>query len=313
MGITTNIDAVDMAFKVIGLVVLLVIILFVLTWTGLVKCSQVPYWCDVYEMVLGQPRVLIVYGDSGLGNPEALKLMLQDPRTVGANAVDLTHIDRLSLGNLKQYKLVIVEKSRVMSTEQLEMFRDYVWYNGGRLVWIADAGVEKAESDIKNVTDANGAAANLDAAWVRVKDNDTEYDVIAFDEFLGISFIGNYCTERDCVNDNFTVGKILSENTGNHPLIYGSSPALNLKINKDRDFSIVKQFPNASTSNRVLTLDIGGKTQGKAHEIERYLPMIVTSQSGERVAYYAYPPEYFALDNNYNTYIKNMYYGMLGK
>ncbi|MBT7241282.1 MAG: hypothetical protein HN878_02215, partial [Candidatus Diapherotrites archaeon] len=130
---------------------------------------------------------------------------------------------------------------------------------------------------------------------------------------FGLKFIDNYCEEVDCADKSFHVGVLNSENTGEHPLIYGATQVLNFKISKEHDFSIVQQFPNASNSNIVLSLDLGGKLQGRENEIERYVPIIATSGLGERVAYYAYPPEYFVKDNNFGVYIKNMYYGMLGK
>jgi len=95
-------DMIDLGIKFIGIVVMIIVILFILTWGGLVKCNQIPMWCDVYEGVMGSPRVLIIHGDSGLGEPQLLKSILQDPEGVGVNAVDITHIDRISLGNLKR-------------------------------------------------------------------------------------------------------------------------------------------------------------------------------------------------------------------
>jgi len=304
----------DIGMKVIGVIVLLIVVLFLLTWGGMVNCGDIPYWCDIYETVLGAPRVLIVYGDSGLGNPEELKLIMQDPNMVGANTVDMAHLDTVSLGNLKRYKLVIVEQARQINMEQLEMFMNYVNFNGGRLVWVGDAGVEKGINELENLMDVNKGTQLLDNAWARAKETETEYLTLNFDEFLGLRYVANYCEEKTCQDNKFSVGIIKSELTGDHPLIYGSSPALELRIQPpDRDFAIVKQFPNASNSNIVLTLDQGSVIQGKENLLQRYLPLIATSGIGERVAYYAYPVEYFVKDNNYTIYVKNMYYGMLGK
>ncbi len=304
----------DIGMKVIGVIVLLIVVLFLLTWGGMVNCGDIPYWCDIYETVLGAPRVLIVYGDSGLGNPEELKLIMQDPNMVGANTVDMAHLDTVSLGNLKRYKLVIVEQARQINMEQLEMFMNYVNFNGGRLVWVGDAGVEKGINELENLMDVNKGTQLLDNAWARAKETETEYLTLNFDEFLGLRYVANYCEEKTCQENKFSVGIIKSELTGDHPLIYGSSPALELRIQPpDRDFAIVKQFPNASNSNIVLTLDQGSVIQGKENLLQRYLPLIATSGIGERVAYYAYPVEYFVKDNNYTIYVKNMYYGMLGK
>jgi hypothetical protein len=62
-----------------------------------------------------------------------------------------------------------------------------------------------------------------------------------------------------------------------------------------------------------MSLDFGGNITGKSGVIGKSVPLITTSNTGERVAYYAYPPEYFATDNNYYSLIKRMYLGMLGK
>lgn len=309
-------DVADIGFKLVGIIVLVIVLLFLLTWSGLVKCGDIPYWCDVYETVLGSPRVLIVHGNSGLGEPEELKLLLQDPKRVAVNAVDISHIDRLSLGNLKRYQLVIVEKAKKMNLEQLSMFMDYVQLNNGRLVWIGDAGTERGEDELENEVDVNNNQLVLDNPWARAKENETNYSVLNFDEFLGLRYVGNYCKEFNCNEGSFSVGTMQTELTNSHPLIYGFS-ILEYRIIPERDFSLVKQFPNASNSNIVMSLDMGSKKEGIENSFERYAPLIVTSGIGEKVAYYSFPLENFCKDNNYpnacNLLLKNMYYGMLGK
>jgi hypothetical protein len=312
-----EINPVDVGVKVLGVVILVVILFFFLTWAGMIRCGTIPYGCEVYEMVMGSPRVLIVYGDSGLGNPEELRNLLLNPTMVGVNAVDLLHVDRASSGNLQNYKLVIVEKSREMSIDQLSMFVDYVNLHGGRLVWVGDAGTVRPEDEISKI-DSNSPLLKLDNLWARAKETQTEYIVLNFDEFLGLRYVGNYCTQIICADNNFSPGIIQTEVTGNHHLIYGLTMALELKINPQRDFSIVSQFPNISNSNIVLSLDQGSVKQGKERQFQRYLPMIATSGMGERVAYYAYPLEYFCADNPQMPnacilLLKKMFYGMLGK
>ena len=304
---------IDLGMKAVGIIVLIIVLVFILMWGGIVQCSQIPMGCEIYEAVLGSPRVLIVHGDSGSGDPDTLKVILQDPQGVGVNAVDISHIDRISLGNLKRYRLVIVEKARKISAEQLQMFMDYSRQTDGRLIWIGDAGAERGAKEVQKPEDINDLK-DADNPWYRVIDKGVEgYLPVAFDQFLGLKYVDNYCTETDCADKSFTVGVLNSENTGNHPLIFGATQVLNFKISKEHDFTIVKQFPNASNSNIVLSLDLGSITQGRENEIERYVPIIATSGLGERVAYYAYPPEYFVKDNNFFVYTKNMYYGMLGK
>lgn len=310
-----EIDYLDYALKIFGLLVLGVIVLFLLTWSGIVRCGDIPFWCDAYEAVLGEPRVLIAHGDTGLGEPEALRELLVSPETSSAIAVDMLHMDTLSLGNLKRYNLVIVEKAKKMDIEQLQMFRDYVTKNGGRLVWVGDAGTKKGEGEVIT-TDNNELNKFLDNPWARAKDEGDEYSTVSFDEFLGLRFVNNYCDEFSC-NGGFVVGALKPEITREHHLIYGFSPSLELEINSDRQFSIVKQFPNASNSTIVLNLDQMSTKQGKENSIPQQIPMIATSGFGERIAYYAYPLEYFCLDNNTpnacSLLVKKMYSGMLGK
>ena len=301
----------DVALKAVGIIVLVAVVLFILTWSGIVKCGSIPYWCDVYDSVIGPPRVLIVYGAEGLGDPEALKLVMQDPVTVGAKAVDLSDIDRVSLGNLRGYKLVIVEHAKQMNAEQLEMFMDYVNKYGGRLIWVGDAGTVRPEEEEDVLLDIN-APVSSNNPWSRYKETETEYIPVLFDEFLGLRFVGNYCDLKKC-QDITSPGNLVPESTGDHPLIYGSTPVLKFKVETGRDFSVVKQIPNAANSTIVMNVDFGSVLNTDTEKIGRNTPVIATSGLGERVAYYAYPPEYFVQDNNYYLFTKLMYYGMLGR
>jgi hypothetical protein len=312
MGFNVNTE-IDTMAVVKGLIMLLVLVggvLFVLTWSGVMKCSAVPFWCDAYELVMGSPRVLIVYGDEGLGNPDLLKQYLQDPTIVGAESVDTQYVNILSLGNLKNYELVIVEHSRQISYEQLQMFMDYV-NQGGRLIWVGDSGVEKSYDEVQNISDINALSTLDDNPWVRVEKTGTY--MLNFDEFLSLQYVDNYCNEKDCVDELFRVGVLIPEPTRNHPLIFGASTKTEFKIANERDFAIVNQIPNSPNSNIVMSVDFGGNIIGKENKIGRSVPLIVTSGLGERIAYYAYPPEYLVQDNNSYVLIKNMYYGMLGK
>jgi hypothetical protein len=312
-----DLDIADLGFKIFGVVILVLILLFILTWGGIMKCSTIPYWCDVYETVLGSPRVLIVHGNEGLGDPEELRLLLQDPEKAAINAVDISHIDRISSGNLKRYALVIVEKAKEMNLEQLQMFMDYVNTGGGRLVWVGDAGTVRKDGEVEKLVDTNNGKNLLDNPWVRADETDTEYNLLNFDEFLGLRYSGNYCEEFNCSSSSFSVGTMVPELTGYHPLIYGAHPALELRIVPERDLALVRQFPNASNSNIVMSLDFGSNKEGIENTFPRYVPFIATSGLGERVAYYAYPLEYLCKDNDYpnacSLLLRNLYSGMLGK
>ena len=106
---------------VIVVILLVVFLLGALTWLGVIRCGIIPGWCDVYYGVVGAPRILIVHGNDGLGNPEALRDFLSDPRYVGAHP-QVKHLNYISEENLKEYQLVIVEKARTMSTKKMQDF-----------------------------------------------------------------------------------------------------------------------------------------------------------------------------------------------
>ncbi len=311
----------DVIPKALGFIFLLLVIGMLVTWAGFVKCSQMPvlgyYWCDAYDLVFGAPRTLIVFGDSGMGDPQALQTYMRSPEILGANAVDLLPLESVSLGNLKRYKLVIVERARVMSGEQIKMFMDYVNLSQGRLIWIGDSGIERTEGELDNYSDINGLQEVSNNPWSRVIELTDEYEVISFDEFLGLRYVGNYCELVDCQDAQFSVGRLVTIPSLDHPLAYGISPELNFKITPDRDFAVVKQIANSSNSTVVVTLDFGGaltmKPGNDGEKISKTIPFVSANGVGEKVAYYAYPLEYLIEENNYYSFLKYAYKGMLGR
>jgi hypothetical protein len=52
--------------------------LYLATKFGFVHCSQLPHWCKIYSSIntalYGRvyPNVVVLYGEEGLGNPQAL-------------------------------------------------------------------------------------------------------------------------------------------------------------------------------------------------------------------------------------------------
>ena len=296
------------------LLLLILVVLFLLTWTGVLGCRTLPGWCDVYYGVVGKPKILIVSGEEGLGNPDLLQTTMSDPKILGARAQRLS-IQNTSLGNLQPYHLVIVEKSKKMSTKQLQMFIDYV-KAGGRLVWTGDSGTELMEGDellYKDERNETGKHETL-GPWAR-KDGD---NIVAFDELISAQFKANYCDLKLC-NETFPwIGNLEPEPERTHKLITGLQQGLQFYGN----FSIVEES-SAKVSTRVLSIktltrvvDSEGKDYGN-----NFPAIVTTSPSsilgakfGERVAYYAVPPEQFVepeLEKKYFTIIENMYYGML--
>ena len=299
------------------LLALIAVLLFVATWTGVIKCNAVPFWCDTYYALMGKPKVLIVYGNEGLGDPELLQELLADPAFVGVKPTML-HIDRVNLGNLKPYALIIVERAKKIETRKLQDFIEYAT-SGGRLVWTGDAGTELGTGDdylfADESPDANSKEHKIIGPWTR-KVGDT---IVSFDQLISVNYKANYCKVKACQKDNSTsVGSLRPEPTREHPLIANLSTNLVLRVFDGEDFAIVNTTTGYVTTE-VLTVDYGGQLfDAENKPLGSTSPMIVVSGVGERVAYYAMPPELFAnpklaQNQKYFSIVRNMHNGMLGK
>jgi hypothetical protein len=320
------------ALVLIGLVFVL---LFLLTFTGVMKCRQLPLlgepWCDVYWTIktytTGAPRVLIVYGDSGLGNPTgfgtgSLEEILAEPQILGVHS-DTLHVDRVSFGTLRNYDIVIVEKAKMIETKQLRAFIEYATQpTGGVLVWTGDAGTQLGPNDhLLYSEDKNPELEDGNHAigpWAR-RDGDL---MVLFDELLGVRPIDNekvtFCELVACQeNKPINAGNIETEPTASHPLIKGMSDKLVLYVFKNQDFAVVETVSGTLT-NEVLSLDFGTEMDSAGKDINRSVPMIVASGVGERVLYYAMPPELYANPRlgefekgRYFLPTENLYYGII--
>lgn len=293
----------------VGLAVgMVLLILGLVTWSGIISCRDIPGWCSVYYTVKGPPKTLIVYGAEGLGNPDELAKLLRDPRFTAATNISRQEVDFVSAGNLKGFDLVIVTHAKQMSTDKIRAFMEYV-DSGGRLVWTGDAGTVLTNDDqflYADDVDVN-AAHELISPWAR---KDVEDDVmVRFDQYLSADYVGNYCDFRDCtiVTAAQQVGDLVPESGADHPLIFGI--ATNLKLYGD--FSIVEDIGIGST--RVLSVDTKTTLRDEENkELGRIFPIIITSGIGEKIVYYAVPPELFAQPPmQYQQFLVNLYNGML--
>ncbi|HOZ35476.1 MAG TPA: hypothetical protein PLK55_00635 [archaeon] len=295
--------------RIIFLLIIIVAALFVFIWTGTIRCRSIPGGCNVYWSVMTivtgkqQPSVLILYDPTdqkGLGNPELLKDLLTDRKGVAIHP-SLADIRYLNSEQLKNVSLVVVEKARKISTLQLMTMRNYI-AQGGRIVWIGDAGIEHNEDkgDLLYV----GPENEKKNGWVRLTDANM---IIFFNRTLGVNYVANFCDIRDCdVGDKFT-GKLMPS-SDTHPLVYGLKPNLPISDN----YSIVTLIePNPVP----LKIDFGANLRDTNNNgYGDIFDAIVTSNSN-RVAYYAIPPEYLAEDkdgeNKYFSIIYNMFEGMV--
>lgn len=293
--------------RIVFLVVILLITLYVLIWSGTIRCRVIPGGCSIYwgiqTLVTGknQPSILILYDPSdnnAMGNPELLKSILSDRKIIGAT-VNMGNINYLSPDQLENTSLVIVDKARRISTLQLLTFIDYVG-QGGRLVWIGDAGIEKARDD--KYFDGNKDFYPYNNGWVRVTENNT---LLKFNEFIGVNHITNFCDIKNC-GPTVMTGKLIPQ--GKNPLVFGLSPNLQIYDN----YSIVRIIDQKSP----VPLKIDYSTNLFDDNQNNYgsvFPGIVTTNSN-RVAYYALPPEYLVEENDKEKYISvisNMFDGMV--
>ena len=305
-----------MIWKVVLLIVLVVALLTVATWIGLVRCSAIPFWCDAYWGIVrfpeGKPSVLIVTGYDGLGNAELLQQAMQDPSHLGVRA-QITEIAYTGIGNLRKHDLVIVTHAKTISTKKLKMFADYVT-TGGRLVWTGDAGTNFAKDENVDVflyeddLDLNAAHDAL-GPLARKKGN----EVVRFDYVLGVKYRTNYCSVKKCENEPLTyIGKLEAPDRF-HRLVNAITPDLVLR----GDFSIVEALDDATITN-VLNVNYQSNLIGSdGEDYGRTFPIIIASAPtgiGERVAYYAVPPENLVrpeMKEKFYSILENMYYGML--
>jgi hypothetical protein len=288
--------------RIIFLIIILLIALFMFTWSGTIRCSKIPGWCEMYwgvqTIITGrqQPSILILSDPSGkgMGNPERLRELLANREIAGYHA-NLGNINYLSADQLSGVSLIIVEHARQISTNTLITLMNYVT-QGGRLIWIGDSGLEKAPED----TYFENPLTKEYTGWQRVDD---ENNWIRFDTYIGVKYITNFCDLKNCSSNNRS-GKLIASTS--HPLVRGLKQ--NLLIYDD--YSIVKLIEPNPTPLKVdfgsNLIDNDGKNYGDI------FPLIVTSHSN-KVVYYAIPPEMLAEEEDEEKYyliIENMVSGM---
>jgi len=293
--------------RLIFLIVIIMISLFVFIWTGTIRCRTIPGGCEIYWGIMtiitgrNQPSVLILSDPTdkdGLGDPELLRRLLADKKGLAIHPY-VADIRFLNSEQLKNVSLVIVEKARKISTMQLLTLQNYS-SQGGRIVWIGDAGVVPYEKDTlysgPGIKDANNG-------WVRVTD---ENIIIFFNKFLGVNYVTNFCNVRpDCTKKTFT-GKLVNTSQ-KHPLTYGLRQNLPIYDN----YSIVTLTePNPAP----LMIEYGSNLfdEDKKSYGDVFYAIVVSNSN--LVAYYAIPPEYLAEDEDkekYYSIIENMFDGMV--
>lgn len=307
------------AFHVISLIVLIAVILGIMTWAGIVKCSAIPGWCPVYYFFAGEPNILIVYGETGLGDPFLLEQAIENPRYLGKRA-ETVRLKNISPGFLKNYKLVIVDRAKKMSNEEIQLFIDFVAL-GGKLVWIGDSGTEPYEDDLMLLeSDRTPGSDDIEIGpWARKIVKDDGNYAVELDKLLSVEFVGNYCEIKKCQDELPFIGHLFKAPGDTHDLVLGLDPRFELR----GDFSIVKKRLD-KYNNEVLSVDAlssiideKGIVKPKGTNYGSTFPIIMVSSAsglGETIVYYAVPPETFSMEGQPKKtflFVENMYYALM--
>jgi len=307
------------SFHVLTLILLIMIILGIMTWAGVTKCSAIPGWCSVYYLFAGEPNILIVYGETGLGDPFLLEKAIENPEYLGKRA-EMVQLKNISPGLLKNYKLVIVDRAKKMSTEEISLFIDYV-SEGGKLVWIGDSGTEPYDTDLMLLeSDRSPGMADTEIGpWARKQIKDDANYSVDLDKLLSVSFIGNYCDIKTCGDEFPFIGYFRKAPGPTHDLVKGLDPRFEMRA----DFSVVKKRLD-KYNNEVLTVDAfsaiideKGLVKPKGTNYGDVFSIIMVSSAsglGETIVYFAVPPETFSMEGQPNKtflFVENMYYALL--
>lgn len=281
-----KLDYITIIKSAIITIILVFILIFTLTYTHIVPCKSIgKTWCDVYYGIVGPPKILVVYGNDGLGNAEKLDAILNNKALFQIHP-QLKHVDTiLTLSYLKNYDLVIVTQAKTLSNNQIQIFYDYVNSTNGVLIWTGDAGTnylptEKKASDFKDLNLPNHP-------WVRVVEDNK---ILDFRTTLSAEYLGNFCSLVTCSNDlKGYVGNIKFLQTEENSFASGIAPGTNFS----GDFGVVTFIYN--TSAKVdLAVDYGTViTTNDNKKINSILPLIIRGQIGKKVVYSAMPLEYY--------------------
>ncbi|HZX19448.1 MAG TPA: hypothetical protein VFF13_00365 [archaeon] len=308
------------------LAILLLALLTIFVHFNVISCGTIhPFVCDAYyrgyEMITGKsaPIVLIVFGSDGMGNPEYLEQTLRSSKF--SARVSLESIERISLPELREHQLVIVERARKICTDDLQIFAEYV-NTGGKLIWIGDAGTEPCENDLLLKESERKAVESEKTIGPWARKEGTKQ--VSFDIMLGVNYKENYCNLVQCTLPQY-IGNFDFVNT-DHKITYGLGQGLPFYS----DFSIVETNADAFQSSLAFMdhgSDLIADSNSNAPNAEKKnfgksFPAIVSSGVGGRVVYYAFPPEYFVSEEMpidpktgtriaYWGLIENMYYGLL--
>ncbi|HII39083.1 TPA: hypothetical protein HA318_03730 [Candidatus Micrarchaeota archaeon] len=277
----------EVLVKVLVLVVLVVVLLVVLTKLKFMHSKDIPGWKGFYCGVIEQgkqSKIMVLYGDEGLGDPELLVEQLSRFR-VSAPALSM-HINSVSTGTLKSFELVILEKARKLTFTQAAVLEAYM-DGGGSIIWIGDAGSEYvlSEEDRQWALMENETLPYSYEALVNRSRRATGFDEIGR-QYLGVNFLRV---------ENGSSGVVLKVVDRSNPLMEAVVQELELH---EVPFAVVRE--NAVGAAGGIT-----KSAVIAYGGHDY-PAVLDSKYVGRIVYVAFPPEQVTQSNQPGGLLTNM-------
>jgi len=129
---------------IIAIALLVFILLILLVRFGYMRGDAVPGLCTAYYGIFGEPQIAIVGGEGAIGNPDILEDAIIQERHMFPARLSIEDVQ--TAGSLDPFEVVIVEGPKNISTSTLRAFGRFV-QDGGRLVWVGDAGTGLGEND----------------------------------------------------------------------------------------------------------------------------------------------------------------------
>ena len=273
---------------VIVLAILIIVLLVVITRFRVVHCSEIDKvgvnWCSFYCSFSGRSRIAIISGDTGMGNPDALKGLIEGYRI--GTVVDPYPQSEMSYGIMKNYELIILERMNNVTPFQAQSLLSYAG-GGGSILWIGDAATERylSAQDIQDALAQNSSKPGYYEEFM--KTFETEKSTKGFGPKLSNVVQANFQRIED--SPNITLQTTSRDSLISRGLFYHFSIGA-------KKATIVK--PNTAYAN-VVAHYYGTKTCTASSPC----PAILESKyAGGRIVYVAFPPE----ESNSKTLITNI-------
>lgn len=245
---------------IVILVILIVGGLFVLTKFSWIRCEDVPGWCSVYCKLVGNSRIAMISGKTGVGNPEEFSRQIMQ---YTYHVVENIPPSQLSFGVLQRYDLVIVERVENLTEKQIEAIQGYMDM-GGTILWVGDSGIKGIRGLPEELINENKNNTNQSTVSAELQQN--QWQKTGLNNYL----LADYDKTIDA--RNATLITIME----NHPIMLGLKKELTIRRT---EFTIVKENPAGVT--KISNMLING---------EEYVGIMENRYVG-RIIYFAFPPE----------------------